>query len=426
MVNVKRTIKRSSDKVVFTFGCTRNNYLESTSPSDVLVMLDEAADLQGEFAYIQRHANGTLMATTSFEQGIPIGESIRSAFPEEPNIIWCESVDIEKGGSLLVIISDGLVLVDNFVPVDTVDRTSLLALSDSTRPYKIFVYGDVPLCVEGDEDSFTPNKMPIPKKLVARFVRLEEPILPTLPANDELLLLPIAEAAEKAHIASNFWRNAIVASLLIGLIFLGFTLTEEEEVIHPETQVVVDPFQSYRDSMASQSPAELLWSNFNSINQAVRISGWSVTKLVWTDGVTEMDLIAEGGSFEVAKNQLANTGWSTSVISNGLVAKKNLDLPYREETTTIPENVQASIAKIQDELSLVNGKLSTEAAVFDGAVYMAPVYIEVKFEGVRDFTYIAEILNGMHAKLNTLRFEREKSGTTHAFINVTLYGLRSF
>lgn len=284
----------------------------------------------GGYALFFTQDTGDIEAIFSHDPGYLLGECIWQHFHEPTDLIYCEQIP-DRQNCLLVVIRNSVVFLDSEIPLDIlVDELNTLTLGNSQ--YQIFLYGDLPITEEEDEEGF----YAFDKSNIEKLTWLDEGVFPTLAVTEDYQLLPVEEAfAELGLTRSVFIKYGIGAATLVAAIYIGWMIFKPAPppppkpirmpVVRkkPPPKKIEIPYEAYQQALKSASPAAQVEYMLSQYILASTIPGWTAQSLTYIAGQNNDDILVQviqstdtPGSLEMlliwGKNNRIDINYTTS------------------------------------------------------------------------------------------------------------------
>lgn len=284
----------------------------------------------------------------SRDAGFLLGESIWIYLNKPNNLIYCESL-FERNHALMVVVRNGIVLVDAKIPYSAV-VDELASLGGITNEkYDIYTYGDVPL---GKTKEFGADYFVFEEKDIASFTILEEPLMAKLPVYETVQLQPLELALSSPYLGKSRFIPIVIGAAVIVTTIIGWNIYNhlvrlpaiEKKMAVPKK--VEDPYRGYYSALSSPSPREQLFE-FVSIAAIIKSlpSGWEVQKIFFDGDEYSMDISYKGGSIALLRE------WMKMHKMNFVFSTDKI--PIKIESTLKKRAQPNAIYPVQDILILL-------------------------------------------------------------------------
>lgn len=237
----------------------------------------------GNFACLFVRPDDEIEAVLSYEAGYLLGETVWHFFDEADNLIYCE---VLAGGerAVLVVVRQGSVFLDAEISLSQlIEEFSSLFFDETT--YDIYVYGDLPIGVEGEAAEFI-----LPADAVKNWTHLDAPVFEQLPQLDSLALLPVSEALKAigSGLPIPLIIGGVVCVVVIGA--LAWVLLKPApkptvkavQVVKPVVKPnrppppPPDPLAAYKQALVSPVPIDIFRALIRQVQRLYAIPGWKI------------------------------------------------------------------------------------------------------------------------------------------------------
>ncbi|MCD6055047.1 MAG: hypothetical protein K0R12_9 [Gammaproteobacteria bacterium] len=314
----------------------------------------------GHFLRLFVQPNGDMEAVFSHEEGYLLGETVWHFFEKPENLIYCEILGgIEQ--AILVVVRQGKVFLDAKVPVAHLPDEFSGLFFDETA-YDIYLYGQVPIGVEGD----TAAEFVLPPEAVHSMVHLDEPVFASLPHVAALSLLPVSQALKLVQ-GKSFSPVVIILLSVVAIAGVSwFSWTLLKPVPPPPPPPVTnappppppaDPLLYYQQALQSPEPQALFQALAERIHLLYSLSGWTVQSVTAAQGGLQVNLAPGNPAITAAPLE----AWAKA---------NNLQVDFKTGSATLYLNVSAenrkpllhpALSPLLDLASMVQQRLQTVA-----------------------------------------------------------------
>ena len=234
----------------------------------------------GNFACLFVRPDDGVEAVLSHEAGYLLGETVWHFFDKADNLIYCE---VLAGGerAVLVVVRQGSVFLDAEISLSQLIEEFSSLFFDETK-YDIYVYGDLPIGVEGEAAEFI-----LPADAVESWTHLDAPVFTQLPQLDSLALAPVSEALKA--IGSELPIPLIIGGVVCVVVIVALAWALFKPAPKPKVQVVKpvvrsnqppppppDPLAAYKQAMVSPAPIDVFRALVQQVRRLYAIPGWQI------------------------------------------------------------------------------------------------------------------------------------------------------
>lgn len=378
---------------------------EPIRPKEIRTEIRDHATLFGDHIALVRDGK-KMRLIANHEAGYALGESVRDYFDQNQNFVWCEQVD--EGNSLIVVVSQGDVLLDAQIPPAQIDQATISAIANSPEPFEFFLWGDVPI-LRPDEVDTGVAKMAFSDEVISNFVELEGPIVNELDTNAAYYLQPLEKGLSDAKfgIPKEVLGLAVIVIALVGFFHQNLldmvTASSKEPAIE-----YVDAWLDYRTALATPAPHELFAQAFSEWKALSEMPLALPLEMEFSNGTftakVEQDLVDERG-YSQTLTWAENNGWNVVIQSGEIVMRKPSSIAPRPPAQVIRDHKQ-QMGRLFDDLQfLMNGRVSVSALATEGQGYRSDVTLDVTEASLVDLVTIEQVLNSSSMILKLLKFE---------------------
>ncbi|MBB72626.1 MAG: hypothetical protein CMF50_09540 [Legionellales bacterium] len=348
---------------------TYREIIAAKRPSLLKRELEMLQEENGDYARFFGVDGGNIEAIFSREGGYLLAESVWEFFDQPENLLYCEAVG-DGETVALVVIRDGNVALDSEVPVENL-LDEFNSLSAGSNEYDIYIYGDIPLAEEPSEDHFS-----FDPSLVSSFNYLKESVFDQLEPNDELMLLPVAEAKREIDLSRS--KTPLYIGILVVLLIGGYwfwsSMDQPAPVIEQPTQPQgppPNPYAAYISALETPAPDAIINKVTSIVRQLYSIPGWEASGIKVTPASVEVDLKEAGGTTDLLLAWVQQNNANFSAQSGKASLTYSLDVANRDKPTKI-YNAKDVVTQVYDSLrKVVAGSSVTIASPRDEGKYFA-------------------------------------------------------
>lgn len=394
----------SDNGVRWVFQNHRDKF-EPIRRNEIKAELRDNSTIFGDHICLKRYGK-QMRLVANHEAGYILGETVRDFFEGEQHFVWCEQVD--DGNSLIVVVSDGEVLLDARIPPAQIDQATMSAIANSSNPFNFFVWGDVPILRPNQLDTGM-GRMAFSDSVIQTFNELEGPILNELEPNNDYMLVPLEQGIANADFGISKETLILLAILLAGAALFyedikGLFITPQTQ----QTVEYVDPWSEYRQSLATPAPDELFHNAY--------LEWLTLTSMPL---ITPAELTLESGSYVVKVEQsmtestgmshfmqwAENKGWTVMIQSGEIRMTKNSPVPSRGSADQVRDHGQQMGRFFDDLQYLMNGRVSVGSLNQLGNAYTSEITLEITEASQIDILTVKELLSSSTMNLKSLRFD---------------------
>lgn len=309
------------------------------------------AQNHGEYVRLFKQPTGQIEAVFSRDPGFLLGEAIWQHFGKPNDLIYCETL---TGGryALVVVVRSGSVYLDAKIPFPSIADEFSSLLTGAVK-YDIYVYGNVPVSNTQERGKFV-----FDPAFVKSFTRLEQPVFPTLPIDDNLQLLPLEFALRAEKVSKKTWMPYLIGGLILLLFIVWWYhhITTQKiatpVAVAPTTQAQVDSFQGYKAALMTPAPEKQLAEFVAVVNLMYQLPGWEVTGVTFNNGTYTITLNPMGGGVMLLRQWARAHGALATINSAGvnLTIKSNLDNRATPSGIYHAEDVIATVIDRVDQM----------------------------------------------------------------------------
>ncbi len=233
------------------------------------------SDQHGQEVCLIKQANKMVEAVFSKEPGYLLGESVWQYLGKPEYLIYAEAI-ANSAQLFLVVVKNNHVYLDTKI-VSSLLKEELTPFMLGEVPYRIVIYGDLPL---RDTETFGEATFKFPKKLIKSFETLKEPMLLQLPKYEiyHLQPLPIAISTSRLKGKKPGWAVVI---LLFTVFLISFALLENRT----PHKIAKTP-NPYQVVLQSPDPSQPILILSQRLLQLYLLPGWESIELHWQGGNT--------------------------------------------------------------------------------------------------------------------------------------------
>jgi hypothetical protein len=346
-------IHRSAAGVNLAYGC-RYYHFPDRSRSDIREALKTDAVIDGEYALISQYGEN-VEATLSHTKGIPLGFAIKNHYSNERNLIWCERIESDRNECLVVVIRDGVVVLDAMISGAKIDDSLRTVIAVANSPFTVKTFGDVPFDYEGDLQ-FDPEGevFTLSNEMVGTFDVLDKSILDELVVSDEANLEKINTALSTAGLVNKTPKFLLIAGILIvALVYIFLPAKQESEL---RSALTIDPYKNYKKELASKPVSSVVIQQlYSEFLKAKLVIGWQLETVVYEHQKFTMTFTnRDRSNLTIAVAELRARGYEIDVGTGKLAASIALKSPR-----FLPKNdiflFTDSMTRVHDDVMKLNG-----------------------------------------------------------------------
>lgn len=333
--------------VLYTYRDTLFATKASIFRQDVVELQKES----GDYVRFFELGGGKVDVIINNEPGFLLAECVSSYFENPYNMIFCEQLAGQES-AVLIVVKDGAIYLDAMLPTSLlIDEFISLSTIEDTK-FDIYAYGEIPLGAVSSDENFA-----FPAEMVRSFKWLDAPLVPRVDPDPAFQLLSIEDALQELSFAKSKTPQMIIGLIIVVAIgFFAYELLKPKEVVAPvqapPKPVYVDPYLSYKATLATPSPQELIKKFDVEVRKFMTIPGWEVTNVSMKDQKIQAALKLSGGSADILLIWLKQTDVELQVSGGKATITKSMHVQNRASPTKIFDS-KDMVATIYDRLRIV-------------------------------------------------------------------------
>lgn len=341
-------------------------------------------------------------ATVNSEEGVLLGEFIQNNYPDEDNLLYCEQVESD-GTSLLVCIQAGSIVIDTLVKPGVISQEIWLQIVHTQAKYKVLVSGNK-CSIDWDE---TRGSNILPSSCINSSERLHNGYC--IDADD----IPVScrnasstKAASRVGIKPMGRRILTLAAVVIIVGVASMLYFTKEEAPVQVAAVPVDLYKSYREALASPSPAGNILAALHLAARASMLPGWKIKEAGLSPTNAFAEMVPEGGSLSDLETFAKRYGL--------VIRRKDKATVFYSRKVTKPRTFPNVIYKLQDVVNHVSditnimydAKSDAGEMVVIGKVYRRDITVSAKGAMLDDIAMFAESIADLPVVLRDIKAEQ--------------------
>jgi hypothetical protein len=304
----------------------------------------------GEYATLQKKGLGQYEVAFSAESGYLLGECVWSHFKRPLDLIYCEAIP-NTNDAILVIVKAGSVYLDGTFPLDSIPE-ELVIFKTQQNSFNIYIYGDVPIAENDDNDKFA-----FETASVKSFTVLDAPVFPTLPVVKAFQLQLIDPLLQSQGIGVLPIKQILMVIAIVALAWGGWMYIEsQKEVIIEAITKDENPYEQYQLELNSPSPQQLITEMLKQFSNLQLVPGWTVNSLEFSasasGGTSRVSVSSLGGKVESLFSWVYKYNGTPDISTDGIYANFEASLPKRPLPTRI-ETSKNVLAALLDRVAKV-------------------------------------------------------------------------
>jgi hypothetical protein len=338
--------------------------------------------------------------------GFLLGETVWNYFKKPNNLIYCEAL-FERNSALMVIVRDGLILLDSRLTYSEI-IDELASLGSAMQKYDIYVYGDVPLGTTSKEGD---KYFALEDKWAKSFNTLNESVLMHLSMDREMQLQPLELALTSPYLGTSKVGPIIMAIFSIIIFFIGWQVYQSflAEPIKRQVEAVKkaeDPFLNFYLSLSKPYPKEQLIEFASMEKLAMSLPpGWKCKEIKFDGAKYNMEIVSGGGSMAMIRDWMKKHNFAFSFNTTNIPITVPSKLKARPSSKVI-YHLDDVLTILIDEINAVltgMGDVKFEGMDTKGGYKEARITIHVDKAFVGVLFLIGNELNKMPASIDSIK-----------------------
>jgi hypothetical protein len=356
--------------------------------------------------------------------GFLLGETVRNYFNKPSNLIYCEAL-FERNVALMVIVKDGLILLDSRLTYSEVIE-ELASLGSAMQKYDIYVYGDVPLGTNKEGDKY----FVLEDQVVKSFNTLNESVLMHLSMDREVQLQPLELALTSPYLGTSKFGSIIAGIFFIIIFFIGWQVYKSflAEPIKRQVEAVKraeNPFLNFYLSLSKPYPKEQL-IEFASMEKLVMSlpPGWGCKEINFDGNTYNIEIVSEGGSMTMLRDWMKKRNFAFSFNMTSMPITVPSKLKARPSSKVI-YHLDDVLTILIDEINTVltgMGNVKFEGMDNKGSYKEARITIHVDNVFVGVLFLIGNELNKMPASIDSIKMVVADNSLYTGDIKIKVFG----
>lgn len=418
------TVIAREDGVQFTLLNYRET-LSGMSVGDMRAKVKELATGHGKNCAIVPLREKTYEAVFTDDEGFPLGECVWHHFGKPINLILCETINHEVGDTLLVVIREGTVYLDEILPRDEV-AAELSGLLGMEVAYEIHVFGDdVPLVEEA-----APEQFAFPKHFVSTYNVLPVSQINTMvpPPEYQLLSPDKALVAAGIQLVNPLIAVGVAAVLVIAGYFLFFAKEEEKKVVVKKVEKIVDPYEAFRRDLSTPKANAYFYEMVDTLDSAFLVQGWVPTKLDLKKRKVTLEMIPIPGStvqpsYDRVIAFAKSKGASYKMRPGKVTIEYSPKLKNRKSPTQIQNREEAMLDLVDKVNSVtVTSKNSFKDAKSYGKYEKSTVNFSFEQFSGGELYVVGNIMDELPVDLKTVQLSVKEQGLYDIKLSIDVFG----
>lgn len=409
------TIIKRQDGIQFI----AETYRETLSSRNKRALTEEVRRLaaeHGQFLSLRRCRNQQLEIACGKEPGFLLGELVWDFFGRPDNLIFCEAI-ADSANCLLVIVQEGRVYLDQRLLTSELREVLLPIFADDHR-YDIYTYGDLPL---RDSDTFGDATFKPPKKIVAKFNHLKQPVFTQLLVSPEFELQPLPTVLRSRQLRDHRLVFALSAAVIIlggGWWLLSGSTTDQP--LSPTASI--NAFQNYQLALSSPNPTAVIDELAQKIDQIYLIPGWKAVSIVFDHGKYQVDMHSEGGNLWYLTDWAKQHYYDLRMTPRGALLTLDSHLKKRKAPQHYPLS-QKVVSQFEKRLSeiLTSDAVHVEESLPQGNMQETKFTLELKELSPDLLDLVGRELEDLPLSLSSIHIHLE-DGLIDGQIQLSLWG----
>lgn len=344
------------------------------------------AEQHGEYVHISTSNTDPtyINAVFSPEQGYLLGEIVWQHLGQPSHLIYCERHPSDQTQIIVVVVVDHTIYLDTLLADDEITG-ELLALLAVPQPFKILLYGHIPiglvekthpslvhqkslaLATTSEDISFehqnlhnplpSANEQPnfvLPASMMSDFTILEKSLFSELSPRSEYELQPLPRVLTSKLLTSSIpWPFIIIMITLVLLLTLWFFYPTPPEQISAPAQTKVlpeNPYTQFYEALSTPGAQALVENLIKMIDNMTSLPGWQAQTFNYDGEQYTISLMRIGGDISWLTNWAKQNHYSVTLTTNGANITASPSLPARQR----PQQIYPT----QQILSFIDERLS--------------------------------------------------------------------
>ncbi|MDR3478161.1 MAG: hypothetical protein P4M14_09050 [Gammaproteobacteria bacterium] len=304
----------------------------------------------GEYITLQKKNTNQYEVAFSPDPGFLLGECIWQHFNRPDDMIYCEAIP-NTSEAILVIVKAGSVYLDGSFAIDSIAE-ELVVFKTQKNNFDIYIYGDVPVSQELEDNKFT-----FDATSVRSFNVLTEPVFPTLEGVKAFQLQAVDTVLKAQGIGVVPIKKLVTVLAVLAVLYMAYNyITTHKEVATQIISIKTNPYQGYNDELSSPSPSNEIYALIEKIQALMSIPGWDAIAIDFVaspqGGDIRATLKSNGGRMNILNAWGQQYHWTIEILQGGVFASTSLTVDNRHAPATI-NSLQEVYAAMIDSLSYI-------------------------------------------------------------------------